>query len=205
MTKPIGVLCFRGLSMVAAFCAFAWTGDTRPIPEVLAPEEPAHISGVIDRCIEVGVIPDNGRFQHRGARHAQQVGRQHALVFSSMGIIGTQQVAQPAAQSRPGRGAEGHQWIEGGSATGFSGCRRERGQQIRAAVQIEDLVSDRNPNRGPQWPRKHAKRQVLNWERATGAIGRSHPALTLRIMRIIHRYIYKIGLPVKRFLSACHT
>jgi hypothetical protein len=45
----------------------------------------------------------------------------------------------------------------------------------------------------------------LNGECVAGSIGGENPALPLRIVRIIHGYIYGRGFPVKCFFSACHT
>ena len=38
---------------------------------ILRPEKPAHIRGVMDRGIEVGVVADQGRLEHGGFRHRE--------------------------------------------------------------------------------------------------------------------------------------
>ena len=76
---------------------------------------------------------------------------------------------------------------------------------VAAAAQVQYLVSDGYADGGLVATLEYAKGQVLDRECATGAIGRGYPALPLRIMCSIHGCIYRMGLPVKCFLSACHT
>ncbi len=56
---------------------------------ILRPEEPAHIRGVVDRGIEVGVIADQRRLEHRSPGHRVKMRLQGPLVIGSLGMIGT--------------------------------------------------------------------------------------------------------------------
>ncbi len=91
--------------------------------------------------------------------------------------------------------------------TSFSGLRGERRQQagVAAAAEIQYLVANGYADGGLRCTLEYAKGQVLDRKCATGTIGRGYPALPLRIMCSIHGCIYRMGLPVKCFLSACHT
>ena len=59
--------------------------------------------------------------------------------------------------------------------------------------------------RAPSPPAKTPKGRFWIGNAPPGRLAESYPALPLRIMCSIHGYIYGIGLPVKCFLSVCHT
>ena len=128
-------------------------------------------------------------------------------MIGSIGMIRTEQIAEPGAQRRPALRAARHEWIERSGGTGFFSVRRERRQQARvaAAAEVQNLVANGYADGGLHRTLENAKGQVLDRECTTGTIGRGYPALPLRIMCSIHGCIYRMGLPVKCFLSACHT
>ena len=65
-------------------------------------------------------------------------------MIGSMGMIGTEEVAEPGAQWRPALRASRHEWIERGGGTSLSGLRGERRQQagVAAAAEIQYLVAN---------------------------------------------------------------
>jgi hypothetical protein len=94
-------------------------------------------------------------------------------MIGSMGMIGTEQVAEPGAQWRPALRAARHEWIERGSGTSFSGLHGERRQQAgtAAGAEIQYLVANGHADGGLPFTLEYAKGQVLNRECATGTIG----------------------------------
>ena len=113
-------------------------------------------------------------------------------------MIGAEEVAEPGAQWRPALRPRCHEWIERGGGTSLAGLRGERRQQagVAAGAEIQYLVANGNTDGGLRFTLEYAKGQVLDRECATGTIGRSDPALPLRIMCSIHGCIYRMGLPV---------
>ncbi len=161
----------------------------------------------MDRRIEVGVVADPGRLEHGGFRHRAQMRRHRPLMIGSMGMISTKKVAEPGAQGRPARRAACHEWIERFRGTRLYRLCWERCEQagVAAAAEIQYLVANGYADGGLRCTLEYAKGQVLDRKWATGTIGGGYPALPLRIMCSIHGCIYRRGLPVKCFLSACHT
>ena len=75
----------------------------------------------------------------------------------------------------------------------------------RTAAEVQNLVADGDADGGLPRTGNTPKGRFWIGNARPGMIGRGYPASPLRIMRSIHGCIYRMGRPVKCFLSACHT
>jgi hypothetical protein len=70
-------------------------------------------------------------------------------------MVGTEQIAEPGAQSRPGFRPASHQWVQRSGVAGFYRTRGQAPQEPGATAQAQNLVSNGNPDGRPLRPGKN--------------------------------------------------
>ena len=116
---------------------------------LLPPEHGAHVGGVVQRRVEVRVVPDGGgqvhphpRLRHEGARPERGVVPQHR-------VVARQQCADRGARLGPVLRAQPHESVERVAAErGLVGGHERAGEEMRHGGQVQHLLPDGDPDPG---------------------------------------------------------
>ncbi|SPE17970.1 exported hypothetical protein [Candidatus Sulfotelmatomonas gaucii] len=129
---------------------------------IVGTKEFADARGMVDGCVEVGVVADCRRKLHGCIAHGNQQGFDAILGFTS-GLLCAKERGELAAHRGPGRGAKSHERIEPIGTAGGERLLMQRGEQarLRAAIQIKDPVAYRNADAVPVSVAKNTEWKVL--------------------------------------------